>query len=291
MYFDCLVLSSAAYVYKAKQGSCILDNLEYRTLLTHDVGGFRNADSKAQTKVVLIGDSHTHGVGVNDEQTFASLLERQFGHSSKNLGMGSYATKRELEALRDYSTGEQYVVIQYSDNDVAENRNSLRLGEEEFHEAVRSNLSSIANSYKEGKSRGLLQPLKSLPSITFGGSLKSKQDFYSSYKLRDIGGEAEDFAQIVSMYRWLLDRKKVIVFESSAWGINHPGFKSSFQGALSHFAPWLNVTVLDMTNLLSHDDYYYFDDHLNPAGHEKIAKSLNAIIRADSEDLNRLTGS
>jgi hypothetical protein len=121
IYFDCMEFSSDYYVYKMKPGQCKLKNLEYDTTLTHDNDGFRNLRPSSGFVIAAIGDSHTHGFAVNDDQTFSYLLESQFGFTTRNLGIGSYATMRELEVLDKYGKDAKYVILQYCDNDFGEN--------------------------------------------------------------------------------------------------------------------------------------------------------------------------
>ena len=49
--------------------------------------------------IAIVGDSHAMGWGVNDEETFAAVLQRIANRPVYNLGVGSYATERELIRL------------------------------------------------------------------------------------------------------------------------------------------------------------------------------------------------
>src|SRR5262249_12257725 len=144
VYFDCTEFVPTYYVYKMRQGPCRLMNLEYNTTLTHDADGFRQESFSSGYEAVTIGDSHAHGGGVADDQTFSSLLGARHGHPTRNLAIGSFATLRELEVLRAYGNAARYVILQYCDNDAGENEASLRLDEAEFRSQVEANWRRLA---------------------------------------------------------------------------------------------------------------------------------------------------
>lgn len=275
--FDCLQLVDEPYVYKARPGGCRLDNLEYHTTLRSDRNGFRNPDTQAEADIALIGDSHTQGFGVEDDQTFAAVLQSRYGFRTRNLGIASYATWRELEALKAYSRGERIVVIQYCDNDLRENQLALKLTPEEFRRQVKERWTAIVANYGQGKARGWSVPLLDLGRRLLHGRYQSIQASQSLQR-RNITIEAEAFARILSAFEALLRDKRIIVFESSGHGLNHPSFKDAFAAAIARFAPTLKVSVLDSASFLEASDYYFLDDHLNPAGHAHVADRVNAAL-------------
>src|ERR1700694_5446477 len=64
IYFDCLDFVPEDYVYKAKPGPCKFHNVEFDTVLNHSAEGFRNPDGDRHYDVAALGDSMTHGWGV-----------------------------------------------------------------------------------------------------------------------------------------------------------------------------------------------------------------------------------
>lgn len=276
----CLQWTDQGFGYKGKPGKCTLNNIEYRTTLTFDQEGFRNADTKAKADVVLIGDSHTQGFGVDDNQPFAELLRTRYHHRTKNLGTSSYATLRELESLKVYSSGEQVVVMQYCNNDADENRKALEIGRDEFLRQVQKRWALAIARYNNRKSRGPLAPVMDLGYAVTHGQYRSNKAFAARNLHRNMSAEASNFAQIVARYRPVLEGKRIILFESSGYGFNHPDFRRTFEAALAQHAPGLDVVVLDSYALLKRSDYYRIDDHLNPQGHERVAAMLDPLISA-----------
>ena len=280
IYFDCLALVDQDYVYSAKPGPCILNNLEYRTVLHHDRQGFRNTDTgnALQADMVLLGDSHAHGFGVNGDQTFAAILESRYGRKAKNLGMGSYATLRELAALQAHGSGEKVVVIQYCDNDAEENLQSFRIGPESFKTMVRQRWLQVAGHYRLQKEQGAWLVVRELARRLLRLQFQSKQAFAAQPLQRDIASEADAFAQLLARFEKVLQGKRLVIFESSGHGFNHPEFKLAFQSALKKHNPALDAVVLDSTGFLGAKDYYFLDEHLNVSGHARVAEQLNAAL-------------
>lgn len=274
----CQQWTNEGFGYKGKAGGCLLSNPEYRTVVSFDQEGFRNTDTRQQADVILIGDSHTQGFGVRDHETFAELLHTRYHHRTKNLGMSSYATFRELEALKVYLTEEKVVVIQYCENDAQENKASLALDRDEFLRQVRERWDFARSRYATRKARGAMGTLSDFAQALMAGKYKRMPEYKKRRLSRNMPWEAENFAKTVATYRSQLTGKKVIVFESSSYGFNHPAFKSLVDAALLQHAPGLDITVLDSHSLLTSSDYYRIDDHLNPRGHEHVAQMLEPLI-------------
>ena len=282
IYFDCLMYTETNVVYKAKPGECQLTNIEYSTKLTHDNNGYRNANTRDNSEIIVIGDSHAHGFGVNDSQTFSFILEKKYFHKTKNLGIGSYATKRELESLKEYTNNEKVVVIQYCDNDINENEKSLELPDDEFNKKVKEIWEGIIKIYLKNKIENkFILAINDATIRLTTPNYESKSKFYSTSD-RDINNEAKVFSKIVSKYRAILENKQIIVFESAGWGKNHPNFKETFEKQLKEINPSLNFTILNSNKILSNDNYYFLDDHLNVSGHAKIAEVINSVIDKNS---------
>lgn len=275
IYFDCLEFSDANYVYKMKPGKCRVENFEYNTLVTSDSNGFRNAiRANDYYDVAVIGDSQAHGVGVADEQTFSNLLESTYHYKTVNLGIGSYATMRELEVLSEYGKDAKYVIVQYCDNDFAENKASIGLDKEKFKSEVKTQWSNLAANYRQGKSQGYRKPLHDLGVMLRDRSYSSKSTWRDLARNgRLIEQEASAFAQIIGRYRPLLEGKRLLVFEVSTGGANSPKFEAAFGSELSKIG-WLSYRLLNTATILTYQDYFFLDGHTQALGHRKLAAAL-----------------
>jgi hypothetical protein len=277
--FDCMTFSDDAYFYKMRPGPCALDNIEYRSTITHDADGFRNSRHPSEYEVAVIGDSHAYGWGVSDDQTFAHILASAHGYNTVNLAIPSYATMRELEALDRHGWRAKYVVLQYCDNDAGENVASLTMSREEFSADVRRSWQAYIASYRAGKAEGIIKPIRDLSVMLMQFSFRWK---WSSQRrladARDVPKEASVLAKILDRYRPLLEGKRLIVFESNPWGAFSPKFRDSVGEELGKLT-WLQFRVLDAATALGPSDYYFLDDHLRPSGHSKLALLLSHEIR------------
>lgn len=286
IFFDCIDFVDDAYVYKMRPGRCHYRNLEYDVTTLSDRNGFRKSETVGKPEIAVIGDSHAYGFGVADDQTFAYLLEAEHRRATVNLAIGSYATARELEALRKYGGGTRYVVLQYCENDRGENAAFLNRPHAQFTAEVEAGWKRYVAGYQEGKAQGIFKPLKQLGIMLGNLSFERKSAWRKRlYEARDVNVEAALFAQIVDAYRPVLAGRRLIVLDSSGWGINPPAFKAVFSAELAK-RDWLEYRVVDTASLLSEQDYYFFDDHLRPEGHRRIADAIAREI-ADWERRER----
>jgi lysophospholipase L1-like esterase len=284
VYFDCIRFVPHAFVYVMKPGECKLRNIEYDTTLTHDADGFRNRSHSANYQVAVIGDSHAHGLGVQDNEVFSHLLGAEYHRQTRNLAIGSYATMRELEVLSKYGIPATYVIIQYCDNDFDENQASLKLSREEFQSAVQRQWTKLKARYDRGKAEGLKKILSDLGIMLRKRSFSSRKEWRGQVERRTIEREASAFAEIVRRYRGLLEGKRVIVLESSTSGLNSPRFAAAFRSELDKIS-WMSWRVIDTTKIFSIDDYYFLDDHPTAAGHQKLAAAIaNEIAQWEGQE-------
>nr|VFK79553.1 MAG: GDSL-like Lipase/Acylhydrolase family [Candidatus Kentron sp. SD] len=279
IYFDCVDFVSDKTVYRLKPGECPLNNIEFDTFISSDDNGYRNAKESTANDIIVIGDSHAHGFGVNDKETFSSILSRELGVEVLNLGMGSYDTVRELEALKQFSSDERFVVIQYCDNDYGGNKFFLKNSGVDYSNHIRRGWVSMAKQYFERKSRGFLEILKGVPKAII---LTSSNSNYYDMSARNIDDEASVFASVLANYSKVLENKTIIIFESSGWGKNHPKFSIVFSSAISKVILEADVRVLNSYDFLDRSKYYFLDGHLNFEGHEKIAAVLGNMIRVEA---------
>ncbi len=102
----CIVFDEVLF-YKPRPGKCEFNNIEFSTVLTFDSQGFkqtsppiRNNHRPFRRRVIVFGDSQAMGWGVQDEETFASVLAAEHGFEVFNLAVASYGTARELLRLQ-----------------------------------------------------------------------------------------------------------------------------------------------------------------------------------------------
>jgi hypothetical protein len=90
---------------------------------------------------------------------------------------------------------------------------------------------------------------------------------------RDLPAEAALFARILADYRPILAGRRLLILESSRWGINPQPFAKIFRTELAKIG-WLKYRILETSSLLAESDYYFLDDHLRPKGHSRLADAI-----------------
>ena len=113
----------ARLLYTPRPGGCRFSNREFATWLSVNAMGFRQTTQmEGPPRIAVLGDSHAMGWGVEDHETFASLIEQSLGEKVANLSVSSYDTARELIALSRSKLKEvRTIIIAYNHNDAGEN--------------------------------------------------------------------------------------------------------------------------------------------------------------------------
>lgn len=118
---------------------CSSPRSEFRTRVRFDANGFRGpgrdtARQPGTFRILLLGDSFTEALQVEEDETFAVLLEQQLGRREGaprlevwNGGVSGYGTDNELLAWRNglSALAPDLVILVMSQNDVYENSREL----------------------------------------------------------------------------------------------------------------------------------------------------------------------
>lgn len=278
-HYSCGTATGDELVYKLKPGRCRFRNYEFDTVLSIDSDGFRNVLADRSPEIVVLGDSHAMGWGVADGEVFSSVLERESGYRTRNLAIPSWATPRELMALKKFlAHSPRYVVIQYCDNDLSENKRYMEDPSFLAKQAVDAAgvfRQGQANFLRRHKDRAVWRGITGL-----GEVLRSSKGFPPRYSLanKSLAEESQVFASIVHSFSEQLKYSTLVVLESNHFGLNRPAFKAEFEKALASKTS-LNFVVLDTSSLLRRSDYFFFDDHLNRMGHQKLGIALARIVK------------
>jgi lysophospholipase L1-like esterase len=254
-------------IYRPKDGACAFRNAEFDTVLNF-AGAMRVHKPVAGDApgIVVLGDSHAMGWGVADHETFAAQLQEILGRRVVNLAVSSYGTARELEALRLSGVLDKVdtVVIQYSDNDLEENRRFVVPSKQE---AARAFAGVTARATAQGDSTQLVL-----------NGLKHALNFPLIALRRHLRGDGSaDFAE---HYHALMARlapagelrgKRVLVFYSNGHGVRFRNYPSGADKRLSH------VSFVDLG--IGPQFYFDVDDHMTPAGHRFVAEKLALLLK------------
>jgi hypothetical protein len=208
------------------------------------------------------------GWGVQDEETFASMLATEHGFEVFNLAVSSYGTARELLRLqREFVLQkDDIVVIQYHPNDLPENLAFLKPGG--LPHRSPSDLSRLAHTPQK---YGVLQVSVSIAFILKGKLITAL--------FGDPNGEfgmgkqhAETFLAVANHFQELA-QVRVVVCEVTSFGE-----ATSFADDLKRV---MHGRMAVLKPMWEASDFYRLDGHLNPIGHRKLAHSIAASILSD----------
>lgn len=266
--------------YTLKPGTSSFKSYEFNTDYTVNSLGVRDDEASLNMpEILFLGDSFTMGWGVGQSESFPAVFEQITKYKSLNTGISSYGTARESRMMARTKTDSlKAIIIQYHDTDLEENDffvKNKRLGsrsKEEFDGQVSAN-NKVRKYY----------PFKYLKiaAINFVASLQKKGEASSSTEAA-LAGVYQTFPNYVSdFYQILEETRKVknvpVVLTYTGSFYTEPRVIESFE----KYAQENNIQDVYFVNLakvLEESDYFYFDDHLNAKGHEKVAKALEEKI-------------
>lgn len=262
-------------LYKPKPGRCAFRNTEFANTFHFDDLTLRvTAPAAAQAtdapRLLVLGDSHTLGWGVEDHETYASVLATAHGLPTLNLGVSSYGTARELMRLRALNVlrPQDAILIQYCENDRAENvsfmeQGAARRAPEDFEKLLAHRPAEVT----------VVNVAATLVQILADDVVKNV-----NAALQQRGGndrsDAQVFVNVLDRFPELRGRT-IYVTE-----VNGFGYRSSFLDDIERLdRPELRVIRTD----LGVADFYRLDDHLTPAGQAKLARQIAAALLSQTE--------
>lgn len=256
----------ADLLYAPAPGPCHFGNPEYQTVLNFDAQGrVQPGPRPAGRGIAVIGDSHAMGWGVNDDQTFAALMQRDLKRPVYNLAVASYGTYRELQRLQRSGLLDKVdtIIIQYCDNDITENKEKLAKPaspSEAQYQAMLAELKPSALGFlKEWVKIAVKKPIK----IALH-AVHKPSNFY------DFTPHVEPLLKVLELYPWI-KTKRVLMFYSNDHGHRFSNFVETAKAPAGS-----GVRFVDLE--LGPEYYYRIDDHPTPAGHAEAAKRLEALL-------------
>lgn len=283
--------------YTLKPGRCTFSNIEFSNAYRINRLGLRDEESSLDAPdVIVLGDSHAMGWGVDQDATFARVLERQSGLKTLNAAVASYATVREMLMLGRLDTSRlRFLIIQHADNDPPENmsfrdhRNRLPItAEDKYQDIVR--YYAAQQSYYPGKYvyRLFMKVLRleaAEPDQLQMASIAPADE--ARLFLNALEHANHPSAQALNSLNNLdrvnrVNRVQVIALEIGQ-EMAHP---RSFIAALAEESrrdghpPFVQLLMtLDTTSILKADDFYVLDDHMTAHGHRVVGEALAEMIK------------
>ncbi|MEM7037026.1 MAG: hypothetical protein AAF570_08620 [Bacteroidota bacterium] len=271
--------------YRLKPGSCTFSNREFSTTLHINSAGFRDDEASLdRPKMIVLGDSYAMGWGVEQDQTFAQLLEKQLGYPVLNTGVSSYGTVREVLSLDRVNTDSlDYLIVQFCPNDIPENRHFL--SQNQTYQASPRHLYEESRDYQSStKSYFPLKHILNLPGCFSSSSEPSPQPTTSTDTLEKKATSrppTAEFVQVLKTSSKIPAHTRIIVFALEAERCNGH-FVQTLETYLNEyeFASSLHdrMSFVDLTGQIDSTHRFVMDPHLNAAGHAVVAENLLAHL-------------
>lgn len=267
--------------YTLKPGVCTFENLEFRTEVRANHLGLRDDEGALEApEVIVVGDSHVMGWGVEQDDTLVSVLGRKTGRTVLNAGVSSYGTVRAMGMLDRLDTSRlRFLIVQYADNDLPENRSFREHGgqipitsETDYQTIVR--YYATQRSYYPGKYvyRLFMKVLR----LEAPEPDQLKMDVVSPTE------EAELFLNVLAHgSRGALDDVQVIVFEINEQIRPARPFIAALDEVRKRpeYPSFVQrLIALDVAPRLTTEDFFVLDDHMKARGHKVVGEALAALM-------------
>ena len=232
-------------------------------------------------EIIVLGDSHLMGWGVDQNRTFSSLLEQQIKKKVLNTGIASYGSAREYLMFSKVKNDSCKTVIwQYCANDMLENQsflengNQLKVSSEEGYEFVckrnfiqasyypfKFSFEIFAHQFRRIKGRN---KFKNQPKFEISEQVNN---FFSIVKLLQ-----EDFAGEIIIFNLESNKTTDKYFLA---------FKNYLKN--NHLE---KIKLINFSKILNEDDYFIIDDHINVSGHQKVSDAILKIIQSELDTIS-----
>lgn len=279
---DCAEYDQQLYYRLRPNNTCTFSNVEFSNKVTANKAGLRDDDaSLAAPEVISLGDSYTLGWGVEQNESYPAKLETITGKKVLNAGMSSFGTAREMRILSMLDTSNlKYITIQYCANDIDENESYFK-NNAQLKISSKASYDSLVTKFKWGKvyfpGKYFLTTVKYFAKEKIKDILNRKDPANPAYS--DPNRSAKMFLDILKASPINFSKTKVVVVDMNEHENQNPDFIRSVNKTLgdsaysAHFKN--NVHTIDITQLLTKDDYYQLDGHLKAGAHEKIARAIS----------------
>ena len=271
----------AALSYTLRPGRCTFANEEFKTEVRVNSLGLRDDEqSLRHPEIIVLGDSFAMGWGVQEAETFSSILERRLGKKVLNAGVSSYGTAREVESVRRLNSSRaRILIIQYCDNDFEENQRYVAdhyrlapMAEADYNATVQD--LAAPGRYFPGQLLARTFEVRVLYRLRrmFFGPARSPKQTGPAPRAESPDEAAALFLKILKHSGLASGRRLILVFELDAFRTGH-GFLGALQRRSAQDSA-LNLKTLDLSRELRPEHYFRLDDHINAWGHRLVADRL-----------------
>jgi hypothetical protein len=269
--------------YTLKPGNCVFSDIEFTTQYTINSLGVRDTEEALNSpQVVVLGDSYAMGWGVQQNETFAKIIETKTGLAVLNASVASFGTAREMMLLKKVKRDRlKYLIIQYCNNDYKENvifltngNKLITMNQEKYEQLVK--LNQAETKYYLGK-------------YLFCAAKVIKNNFDYLFKVGDYKKIRENlyklpknaikaFLNVVQNSGVDLTGVQLLVFCADETDPRHVRFVPSLKEEISsgRYPPFIkNMIILDVSKYLTEKkDIFLMNGHYNQRGNRIVAEML-----------------
>lgn len=264
-------------------------NVEFKTLVRTNSLGFRDDDkSLANPDVLFLGDSYVFGWGVEEENGVEKRFEKLTGKSVLNMGVPGYSNIQELMMLFKWSDAAKHyahdIYLFFSTNDLIDNQNTS-FGAFPCFEKVNGQL-----GLRKPSEEGYRTWLDVVDSWTVRSRFAETNmlAYYLAAALK--GGSSDDIYQQDTTDEKTVKGNKafvLVVQQLADFALEHNSkvnvvyIPSLSESANKHLPFVENVCrkmglgFVNLSSILSADDYFSLDMHWRESGHRKVAELLS----------------
>lgn len=264
--------------------------LEFDTTIQTNSYGYRDSEFNTTNNIILLlGDSMVFGYGVEQNETFADILEKRLhsnGFSVYNIGTLGYSPKGYITQLNEYlpEFNPKIVIVSlYEGNDAQENCGMLNRAE--FLGETRKGFGKIKDFLKRLYIIRFTEPLiKNI--IDLGDSALTSKQFYlvdEPENVKECNKLLKESMKILRDLTYAYNKEIIFLILPSKMNFiqsDDPGLDYNKKiDTMMGFCSELNLKCFNIKNSISDPSGIYLKEgHLNKEGHNKIAKLINDFL-------------
>lgn len=276
--------------YTLRPGTCTFQNVEFKVTCNINHAGLRDDESSLdKPELIVLGDSHAMGWGVEQNDSFPELLQQKLRSKVLNAAISSYGTAREVLTLRRLDRRNlHYLIVQYCPNDFSENYEFIN-NNYALQVMTRQEFDAIADDV--GKFRNYFPGRYITHTIEIQILRRLKRMVTSHSTIPDYTGplpRAKSPQQEALYFIKTLDHANVNITGIPIIVLaidSYKAYDGRFLSALNDLTHdknanphSLDIRSLDLSNDLTDKDFFKLDDHLNKHGHYVVSMKLAQML-------------
>lgn len=258
--------------HSVRPSYAVNSNIEFSNTYKINSQGIRDDEISLDfPEIIILGDSHTMGWGVEEDETFSNLLEQKMEKKILNTGIVSYGTARQYLMFNKLKIDScKTIILQYCSNDMRENQSFVENG----YQLKISSEEEYQFRYKRNFLHANYYPFKfSFESFAHQIRRLEKPKEYEPVELLD---QVSNFFAIVKLLKEVFDGE-IIIFNLESYDTTDKYFLAFKKYMEEHHLE--KIQLIDFSKKLKENDYFIIDGHINVSGHQKVSDEIGKILK------------